>query len=91
MTDQSQPQSGETNNPLDDLAGDLSAKMMGETVEVKNSSVEEVQGGQVKMINSAIRSLHAHAMDMSESAVGAACGASARRLIRSAIIVCCCA
>ena len=70
MTEQSQ--SNEANNPLDDLAGDLSARWMGETVEVKNSSVEEVRGGQVKMTNSAVRSLHANAMDMRESAVAAA-------------------
>ncbi|MFZ1753882.1 MAG: hypothetical protein WBO46_14135 [Caldilineaceae bacterium] len=70
MAEESQNPNGK--NPLDEVADDLSAGLTGETVDVRDSSVEEVQGGQIKMNNSAARSLRAQAMDMRESAVAMA-------------------
>lgn len=57
-------------NPLEDAAADLSTDLERERVEVKESSVDAVQGGHVSMADSAARSIQAQALNMSDSAAG---------------------
>jgi hypothetical protein len=65
MADHPQEQN---NNPLDDLADDLSVAGVAKNVDVHNASVDKVQGGRVSMAKSAARLIEASAMDMADSA-----------------------
>lgn len=65
MADHPQEQN---NNPLDDLANDLSASPTSNNVDVHNASVDKIQGGRISMAKSAARSVEANAMDMADSA-----------------------
>lgn len=60
----------QSENPLEDLAAELSESLPSQSVEVKNSSVDLVEGGQVHMLQSAARSVQASALSMEESAAG---------------------
>ena len=60
----------QSENPLEDLAAELSESLPSQPVEIKNSSVELVDGGQVQMQQSAARSVQASALNMEESAAG---------------------
>jgi hypothetical protein len=60
----------QSRNPLEDFAAELSESLPGQSVEIKNSSVDQVDGGQVKMHQSFARSLKASALNMEESAAG---------------------
>lgn len=60
----------QSENPLEDLAAELSESLPSQSVEVKNSSVDRVEGGQVKMQQSAARSVQASALHLEESAAG---------------------
>ena len=57
-------------NPLEEAAANLSADLGGKRVDLKDSSVGDVQGGHVAMRDSAARSVRAQALNMSESAAG---------------------
>ena len=60
----------QSENPLEDLAAELSESLPGQSVEVKNSSVDLVEGGQVFLQQSAARTVRASALNMEESAAG---------------------
>jgi hypothetical protein len=60
----------QSENPLEDFAAELSESLPSQPVEIKNSSVELVDGGQVHMQQSAARSVQASALNMDESAAG---------------------
>jgi hypothetical protein len=65
MVDHPQEQN---NNPLDDLADDLSTSTVAKNVDVHNASVDKIQGGRISMTKSAARRIEASALDMSDSA-----------------------
>ena len=69
MSDQPNEQN---ENPLDDLADELSEALTGQQVEINESSVGQVDGGHVQMRQSAARSVQASALSLDESAVGLA-------------------
>lgn len=56
------------NNPLDDLADNLSNGYNARNVDVHNASVGEVRGGRISITNSAARAIHANALDADNSA-----------------------
>ncbi len=58
----------QNNNPLDDLADNLSNGYNARSVAVHNASVAEVRGGRISMTNSAARTIHANALDADNSA-----------------------
>jgi hypothetical protein len=58
----------QNNNPLDDLADNLSSEYRARNVDVHNASVGEVRGGRISMTNSASRVIHANALDADNSA-----------------------
>lgn len=69
MSDQSNEQS---ENPLDELADELSETLTGQQVEINESSVGQIDGGHVQMRQSAARSVQANALSLDESAVALA-------------------
>jgi hypothetical protein len=61
------PQDSEE-NPLDDLATELSEQLSGKSIEISDSTQTHVEGGQISMKQSAARSVQASALHMEESA-----------------------
>ena len=57
-------------NPLDDLAAELSENLTEKAVEISDSAQTHVEGGQVQMKQSAARTVQASALHMDESAAG---------------------
>lgn len=64
-----QPSNG-NDNPLNEFASELSESLNSQPVDVDESTVDRVEGGQVRMKNSAARSVHASALQLDESAAG---------------------
>ncbi len=58
----------QNNNPLDDLADDLSTSYNARNVDIHNASVGEVRGGRISMSKSAARVINANALDADDSA-----------------------
>lgn len=59
-------------NPLEDLAAELSETLGSAPVDMENTSTDDVRGGQVRMSQSAARSVVASALHMDESAAAVA-------------------
>jgi hypothetical protein len=59
---------GPSENPLEDLAAELSETLGSAPVDVENASTDDVRGGQVRMSQSAARTVVASALHMDESA-----------------------
>ncbi|MBV7333869.1 hypothetical protein KFU94_37685 [Chloroflexi bacterium TSY] len=57
-------------NPLNEFASELSESLNSHPVDVDESAVDRIEGGQVRMKNSAARSVHASALHLDESAAG---------------------
>ncbi|MDI9548774.1 MAG: hypothetical protein QM346_14385, partial [Chloroflexota bacterium] len=57
-------------NPLENLAEEISQAMQGTTVEVAQTFKDSVEGGQVHMADSAARSVSASALRMEDAAAG---------------------
>lgn len=55
-------------NPLEDAAAEMSEGLRGTTVQVEQTSKSRVEGGQVRMVDSAAKSVSASALHMEESA-----------------------
>lgn len=55
-------------NPLDEYAAEVSAALARDTVQVKNASVEHVEGGQVSLTNSAAQKVTTQALYMDSAA-----------------------
>ena len=58
----------QSENPLEDLAAALSEGLGNKPVEFQSASTDEVRGGQVRMTQSAARTVSASALHMDESA-----------------------
>lgn len=63
---------GQSGNPLEDLADELSETLGSALVDVENASTDDVRGGQVRMSQSAARTVVASALHMDESAAAVA-------------------
>ncbi len=63
-----QPNKGQSDNPLEDYAAEMSEALDGAPVELNETSAKHVEGGQVWMKNSAARSVQARALHLEESA-----------------------
>ena len=63
-----QPDNGQSENPLEDYAAEMSEALDGAPVELNETSAKHVEGGQVWMKNSAARSVEARALHLEESA-----------------------
>ena len=59
---------GQSENPLEDLAAELSETLGSAPVDMQNASSDDVRGGQVRMSQSAARKVVASALHMDESA-----------------------
>ena len=57
-------------NPLDEYAAEVSAALKRDTVQVKNTNVELVEGGQVSLTNSAAQKVNTQALYMENAAAG---------------------
>ncbi len=57
-------------NPLENLAEEISQSMQGTTVEVAQTFKDRVEGGQVHMADSAARSVNASALRMEDAVAG---------------------